>query len=65
MAIKFINAPVLAHAYDVTHIPVDVSRKTGVLMRQSGKGADKDHYESRLRTGVPRSHCHRLTGRYR
>lgn len=49
MAIKIIDAQATIGEYDVGHIPVDLSRKTGVLIRQSGKGADKDHYESRLR----------------
>lgn len=49
MAIKIIDATALIREYDIGHIPVDLSRKTGVLMRQSRKGADRDHYESRLR----------------
>ncbi len=35
--------------YDLTGISVDRSRKTGVLIRQSRKKADKKHYEGRLR----------------
>jgi hypothetical protein len=35
--------------YDLTGICVDLSRKTGVLIRQSRKKSDKNHYESRLR----------------
>lgn len=49
MAIKIINTLARTQEYDVGHISVDLGRKTGVLMRQSRKGADKDHYESRLR----------------
>jgi hypothetical protein len=49
MAIKIVNARALVLEYDVGQISVDLSRKTGVLMRQSRKGSDKDHYESRLR----------------
>src|SRR5260221_7876098 len=49
MSIKIITAPARMQGYDVGHISVDLGRKTGVLMRQSRKGADKDHYESRLR----------------
>jgi DNA invertase Pin-like site-specific DNA recombinase/predicted nucleic acid-binding OB-fold protein len=35
--------------YDLTGVSVDLSRKTGVLIRQSRKKSDKNHYESRLR----------------
>ncbi|HEY7416583.1 MAG TPA: recombinase family protein, partial [Ktedonobacteraceae bacterium] len=35
--------------YDLTGIRVDLSRKTGVLIRQSRKKSDKNHYEGRLR----------------
>ena len=49
MAIKIIQAQDLVKEYDIGHVSVDLSRKTGVLMRQSRKESDKDHYESRLR----------------
>ena len=49
MAIKIVTAQAPMQEYDVGHISVDLGRKTGVLMRQSRKGSDKDHYESRLR----------------
>lgn len=35
--------------YDLCGITVDLNRKTGVLIRQSRKGADLNAYESRLR----------------
>lgn len=47
MAIKIINTtPTFEH--NLGHLIVDLSRKTAVLLRQSMKNADKDHYESRL-----------------
>jgi hypothetical protein len=49
MAIKIVDTQTPMRGYEVGHIPVDLSRKTGVLMRQSRKGADKAHYESRKR----------------
>jgi len=49
MAIKIISTPISSQGYDLGHISIDLSRKTGVLIRQSRKGADKDNYESRLR----------------
>jgi DNA invertase Pin-like site-specific DNA recombinase len=49
MAIKIVTAQAPMEGYDIGQIPIDLSRKTGVLMRQSRKGSDKDHYESRLR----------------
>ena len=64
MAIKIVTAQTPMQGYDVGQIPIDVSRKTGVLIRQSRKGADKDHYESRLQTRVPCSRCNGVTGRY-
>jgi len=35
--------------YDLRGITIDLSRKTGVLIRQSRKGADLNAHESRLR----------------
>ena len=49
MAIRIITAPNPLQDYDVGNISVDLSRKTGVLIRQSRRGSDKNHYESRLR----------------
>jgi hypothetical protein len=49
MAIKIVTAQTPMQGYDIGQIPIDVSRKTGVLIRQSRKGSDKNHYESRLR----------------
>src|ERR1051326_1008861 len=49
MAIKIISTQATMQEYDLRNISVDLSRKTGVLIRQSRKGSDKDHYESRLR----------------
>jgi len=47
MAIKIINTtPTFEH--NLGHLSVDLGRKTAVLLRQSMKNADKDHYESRL-----------------
>lgn len=47
-AIRIIQAPT-APEYDLRGICFDVLRKTGVLIRQSKKGADLDSRESRLR----------------
>src|SRR5205807_3367046 len=33
---------------ELGHVSIDLTRKTAVLIRQSMKKADKDHYESRL-----------------
>jgi hypothetical protein len=49
MAIRIISTQAPIQEYDLGNIPVDRSRKTGVLIRQSRKGSDKNHYESRLR----------------
>ncbi len=49
MTIKIISTyetPV--HEYELGHFAIDLTRKTAVLMRQSMKKADKDHFESRL-----------------
>jgi hypothetical protein len=48
MAIKIISTPASAIDYDLGHVAIDLTRKTAVLIRQSKKKADKDHYESRL-----------------
>jgi len=48
MAIKIITTYTQTQDYHIGHIRIDLSRKTAVLMRQSMKKADKDHYESRL-----------------
>ena len=48
MSIKILHVAQEAE-YDLTGIHVDLSRKTGVLIRQSRKKSDKNHYESRLR----------------
>src|SRR5216684_595089 len=48
MAIKIITTHTPVQGYDLGHFSIDLSRKTAVLMRQSMKKADKDHYESRL-----------------
>jgi DNA invertase Pin-like site-specific DNA recombinase len=48
MAIKIISTHTPTQALDLGHLSIDLSRKTAVLIRQSKKKADKDHYESRL-----------------
>ncbi|MGI9061218.1 MAG: hypothetical protein ACR2H5_21865 [Ktedonobacteraceae bacterium] len=48
MAIKIISTHVPTQDYNIGHVSIDLSRKTAVLIRQSNKKADKDHYESRL-----------------
>lgn len=48
MAITIIHS-VQSPEYDMRGIRIDLSRKTGVLIRQSRKGADLDARESRLR----------------
>src|SRR5260370_27697762 len=48
VSIKILHVALEAE-YDLTGISVDLSRKTGVLIRQSRKKSDKNHYESRLR----------------
>jgi hypothetical protein len=48
MSIKIVYTTKMP-TYDLSGISIDLSRKTGVLMRQSRKKSDKDHYESRLR----------------
>ncbi len=47
MAIKIISTTPIAE-YNLGHVSIDLRRKTAVLLRQSMKNADKDHYESRL-----------------
>src|SRR5215469_5001667 len=48
MAIKIVQAPTTLEC-DLRGIALDLSRKTGVLIRQSKKGADLESRESRLR----------------
>lgn len=48
MGIKFVKTTKI-HDYNLTNITIDLSRKTGVLMRQSRRKADENNYESRLR----------------
>ncbi|WP_040442409.1 recombinase family protein [Ktedonobacter racemifer] len=48
MAIKILQSAQETE-YDLTGISVDLSRKTGVLIRQSRKKSGKNHYEGRLR----------------
>src|SRR5712692_10481149 len=48
MTIKIISNYSPVTDYDLGHFSIDLSRKTAVLIRQSMKKADKDHYESRL-----------------
>jgi DNA invertase Pin-like site-specific DNA recombinase len=48
MAIKIVQVPTTLE-YDLHGIALDLSRKTGVLIRQSKKGADLESRESRLR----------------
>jgi hypothetical protein len=48
MAIKIIATYTPMEDYDLGHFSIDLSRKTAVLIRQSMKKADKDHFESRL-----------------
>lgn len=47
-AVRIIQSP-KAPEYELQEINIDLSRKTGVLIRQSKKGADLDSRESRLR----------------
>ncbi len=48
MDIKIVDQAAVQQ-YDLRGIEIDLTRKTGVLIRQSHKGADKDARESRLR----------------
>lgn len=48
MPFKIITDYIPQQNYHLGAIPIDLSRKTGVLIRQSMKNADKDHYESRM-----------------
>ena len=48
MTFKIITTHTPTTAYNLGHLSIDLSRKTAVLIRQSKKKADKDHYESRL-----------------
>ncbi|GCE27421.1 hypothetical protein KDA_29050 [Dictyobacter alpinus] len=48
MAIKILHTA-QGTKYDLAGISVDLKRKTGVLIRQSRKKSDKNHYEGRLR----------------
>ena len=48
MAIKIVQSA-RSPEYDLSGINIDLTRKTGVLIRQSRKGADLDSRESRLR----------------
>jgi DNA invertase Pin-like site-specific DNA recombinase len=48
MSIKIVKAA-RSPEYDLNGIHIDLARKTGVLIRQSRKGADLDSRESRLR----------------
>lgn len=48
MAIKIVQSA-RAPEYDLHGIALDLTRKTGVLIRQSKKGADLESPESRLR----------------
>ena len=48
MTFKIITTHIPTIDYNIGHISIDLSRKTAVLIRQSKKKADKDHYESRL-----------------
>ena len=48
MTFKIITTHIPTTDYNIGHISIDLSRKTAVLIRQSKKKADKDHYESRL-----------------
>jgi hypothetical protein len=48
MTIKIISTYTPAIDYNLGHFSIDLSRKTAVLIRQSMKKADTDHYESRL-----------------
>lgn len=54
MGIKIVHSAMDAE-YDLSDIEVDLTRKTGVLIRQSRKKSDKSHFEGRLRqeTMVP------------
>jgi hypothetical protein len=48
MPIKIVQAAATPE-YDLRGIALDLERKTGVLIRQSKKGADLESRESRLR----------------
>src|SRR6266568_8292610 len=48
MGIKIITTYAPATDYDLGHFSIDLRRKTAVLIRQSMRKADIDHYESRL-----------------
>ena len=52
MAIKIVQAT-RAPESDLRRIELDLTRKTGVLIRQSKKGAELEFPESRLRQRVP------------
>jgi hypothetical protein len=48
MTIKIISTYTPATEYNLGHFSIDLTRKTAVLIRQSMKKADTDHYESRM-----------------
>ena len=48
MANKIISSDIPAYNYNLGHISIDLDRKTAVLIRQSKKKSEKDHYEIRL-----------------
>jgi Resolvase, N terminal domain len=48
MSVKIITVHTPMQGYDIQPAPIDLTRKTAVLIRQSGKKADKEYYESRL-----------------
>src|SRR5437879_2739215 len=48
MTFKIITTHIPTADYNLGHFSIDLSRKTAVLIRQSMKKADKDHYESRM-----------------
>jgi hypothetical protein len=48
MTIKVITTYTQTQDYHIGHIRIDLGRKTAVLIRQSMKRANRDHYESRL-----------------
>src|ERR1700682_3887145 len=48
MAVKIISVHTPTQVYNLTNIRFDLSRKTAVLIRQSKKKSDIDHYESRM-----------------
>ena len=45
MANKIISSSAPAYNYNLGHISIDLSRKTAVLIRQSKKKSEKDHYQ--------------------